>query len=321
MSFAAGDDVMRCTEAVVRELWRQSQQECKLPETFDKISYDEAISRYGSDKPDVRLGMEVRPSLERRFSRHVTNIPQISKISHLIPADLTSKITSLSSPIVEVMKLSVSDHPQTTRKFISDFFESPAGAPFQQNPDGAPGVFVVDSSKPLQGLQPLGFQAAEHLEELLRVEDGDLIILQSRKDAPITGGFTAIGSLRLALYKAAVAAGHLPPPQGFEFLWVVDFPLFTPTTTNGSDPGQGGAAGLSSSHHPFTSPKSAADVDLLLTDPLRAKADHYDLVVNGVELGGGSRRIHDARVQEFILRDVLKVCQDPPHSTQAIHPI
>jgi aspartyl-tRNA synthetase len=86
---------------------------------------------------------------------------------------------------------------------------------------------------------------------------------------------------------------------------VVDFPLFSPSSD--SEPGQGGAAGISSTHHPFTAPKTAADVDLLLTDPTKSVADHYDLVVNGVELGGGSRRIHDAAVQEFILRDILQM--------------
>ena len=86
---------------------------------------------------------------------------------------------------------------------------------------------------------------------------------------------------------------------------MTDFPLFTPE--NGVDPGQGGSAGFSATHHPFTAPKTAADVDLLLTDPLKAVADHYDLVVNGVELGGGSRRIHSAQMQSFIMVEVLKV--------------
>jgi aspartyl-tRNA synthetase len=63
----------------------------------------------------------------------------------------------------------------------------------------------------------------------------------------------------------------------------------------------------SSTHHPFTAPKTPEDVELLLTDPSRAIAAHYDLVVNGVELGGGSRRIHDAAMQEFIFCDVLKM--------------
>jgi len=114
-----------------------------------------------------------------------------------------------------------------------------------------------------------------------------------------------LGNLRLALHKAAVAQGLIAKPEGFRFVWIVDFPLFTPS--NDTDPGQGGMAGFSSTHHPFTAPKTAQDVDLLLTAPEKAVAAHYDIVVNGVELGGGSRRIHNADVQEFIFKDVLKM--------------
>ena len=81
--------------------------------------------------------------------------------------------------------------------------------------------------------------------------------------------------------------------------------MFSPT--NDADPGQGGSAGILSTHHPFTAPKTPADVDLLLSDPLQVKADHYDLVVNGIELGGGSRRIHSAKMQEYIMRETLKM--------------
>jgi aspartyl-tRNA synthetase len=109
------------------------------------------------------------------------------------------------------------------------------------------------------------------------------------------------------MHKAAVAQELIQAPTGFEFLWVTDFPLFTPTSTSASEPGQGGTAGLSSTHHPFTSPKSSADVSLLATDPLGVIGEHYDIVVNGVELGGGSKRIHSAAMQTYIMRDILKM--------------
>ncbi len=75
-------------------------------------------------------------------------------------------------------------------------------------------------------------------------------------------------------------------------------------------PWPGWEGGFSATHHPFTAPLAPEDFDLLLTDPLRAKADHYDLVVNGVELGGGSRRIHIAKLQEFVMRDILKMSDE-----------
>jgi aspartyl-tRNA synthetase len=96
-----------------------------------------------------------------------------------------------------------------------------------------------------------------------------------------------------------------PAKDDFKFVWITDFPLFTPSSD--SEPGQGGSAGFSSTHHPFTAPKLPEDVDKLLTDPSSAVAAHYDIVLNGVELGGGSRRIHSAAMQEFIFKDVLKM--------------
>lgn len=83
--------------------------------------------------------------------------------------------------------------------------------------------------------------------------------------------------------------------------------MFTPQSGESTDPGQGGSAGFSATHHPFTAPLTPKDASLLVTDPLRARADHYDLVVNGVELGGGSRRIHLASMQEYIFREILKM--------------
>lgn len=186
--------------------------------------------------------------------------------------------------------------------------DSPEATPFISNPEGQPGIFIFDSRKPLQGLQPFGFEAAERLEDMYELEDGDLIVIQARKKEPFSGGSTLIGNLRLALHRAAVAKGLIPAPEGFEFLWITDFPLFSPS--NDTDPGQGGAAGFSATHHPFTAPKTAEDVGLLSTDPASVRAEHYDIVVNGVELGGGSRRIHDARVQEYIMRDVLKMSEE-----------
>ncbi|KAJ5632432.1 Nucleic acid-bindingOB-fold [Penicillium lividum] len=288
MSFAKGEDVMRTVEGVIRRLWSTLMKDPAPEGPFRRVPYQEAMARYGSDKPDTRYGME------------------IIKLDHLLPVDLVGKISDLNDPIVEAFKLEGNENdPAETHRFISQFLDSPAGAPFNNNPDGGPGVFVYNGKQPLCGLQPFGFQAAELVEELLDPDHGDLIILQARPRAPFSGGSTPIGDLRRAIQASAVSSGFKPAPTGFDFMWVVDFPLFSPSSD--TEPGQGGASGLSATHHPFTAPKTAADVDLLLTDPTKAVADHYDLVVNGVELGGGSRRIHDAAVQEFIFRDILQM--------------
>ena len=150
-----------------------------------------------------------------------------------------------------------------------------------------------------------GLSAAEteDLRSKADIQPGDIVVLNNRKNAAFAGGSTPMGRLRLALHRTALSLGLADPPQGFNFLWVTDFPLFQATSPG--EPGQGGFAGLSATHHPFTAPKSAADVDALRRDPAAAVGAHYDLVVNGIELGGGSRRIHRADVQEFVFREVL----------------
>lgn len=288
MSFATGESVMHCIENLVLRLWNDLLQ-ITLLSPFPRMTYQEAMSQYGSDKPDVRLGTP------------------IWKVDYLLPVDLVQKISPLTDPIVEAItfRIDVDDGPAETRKFISKFMDSPEATTFNKNPEGGPGIFIYDSRKPLQGLQPLGFEAAEAIDELFGAKDGDLIVLQARAKAPFSGGSTKLGDLRLALHREAVKQGLLQPLTGFAPLWITDFPLFSPS--NASEPGQGGEAGLASTHHPFTSPKSSDDVDLLLSDPIKVVGEHYDLVVNGVELGGGSRRVHDAKVQEFIMKDILKM--------------
>lgn len=290
MAFATGEDVMNVIESVVLRLWSELLQTSDLPQKFDRMTYEEAMSRYGSDKPDLRFESELR------------------RVDYMLPVDLIQKIGPLNDPAVEVMKFAIAEEPQQTRDFVNTFMDSPEAQPFIQNPEGQPGIFIVDSRKPLSGLHPFGFEAVEHLEESLQLEDGDLVVIQARANTPFSGGSTPIGNLRLALHKAAVKQGLVPAPQGFAFTWVTDFPLFSPTVDN--EPGQGGAAGIASTHHPFTAPKTPEDVDMLLVDPLQAKADHYDLVVNGVELGGGSRRIHSAQMQEYVMREVLKMSDE-----------
>ncbi|KAK5113660.1 hypothetical protein LTR62_003287 [Meristemomyces frigidus] len=289
MAFASDEDVMSTVEDTIKALWAKMLPSAVVPAEFPRMTYEEAMSKYGSDKPDVRYSSEIR------------------RAEYMLPVDLISKIGPLRDPIVEVMKLPISEDPATTRKFISAFMDSPEAQPFIDNPSGQPGIFIIDSRKPLQGLQPFGFEAAEQLEQTLDLQDGDLLILQARPNTPFAGGSTPLGNLRLALHRLAQKKILLPPPdsRSFAFIWITHFPLFTPTTVDPTEPGQSGSSGLKSTHHPFTSPATPADVDLLLSSPLQAKAAHYDLVLNGVELGGGSRRIHNADVQEIIFRSVL----------------
>ena len=300
MSFATRDHVINTVETIIGSLWYEAlgvhqtgpnsrvkkDEISRIPLHFDRITYQDAMSIWGSDKPDTRYGWE------------------ISSIENL-PDDLIGKITPLRVPTIDAMKVCISDDANVSRNFISDFLGSANAAKYNKNVDGAPGIAIYDSTKPLQGLQVLGYPAAEDVASRLELDEGDVVVLPARKKKPFSGGSTMLGDLRRDLHKAAVDTGLIEAPEGWSMLWITDFPLFSPTVDN--EPGQGGGAGLASTHHPFTAPRLPADVDLLLTDPTSAIGDHYDLVINGVEIGGGSRRIHHHKMQEFVLRDVLKV--------------
>lgn len=292
MAFANGEDVMNCTEALVKYLWA-AVLKTSLPENFPRMTYQQAMADFGCDKPDLRLDL------------------RIVRVDSHLSKDLIDQLSSLDNPVVEclVIKMgSQSSSPETTRAEIHGHLDSSECLPFHENPHGGPGIFVFDSSKPLQGLQAFGFEAAETLQSQFSLENGDLIVIQARPDSPSTGSSTALGRLGLSIHNHAVKKGLLHPPTGMRPLWVTDFPLFSPTSD--SEPGQGGTIGLASTHHPFTSPKSAEDVDLLATEPSKVISEHYDLVMNGVELGGGSRRIHNADMQRYVLKDVLKMSDE-----------
>ena len=215
---------------------------------------------------------------------------------------------------MEAWKLRLDGTLNDSRNFVKRFFDT-LPKTLARNPDGAPAVMVFDVQHPLSGLSPLGHEAAsilssgeDEFEALGPFEDGDILVVQARRSGGFQGGSTALGELRAALYREAVEQGLVPRDDGFMFLWITDFPMFTPDEE--VELGQQGAAGFSATHHPFTAPLTDRDFDLLLEDPLKAKADHYDLVLNGVEIGGGSRRIHIAEVQEFVMRDILKMSDD-----------
>ncbi|KAH7626601.1 tRNA synthetases class II-domain-containing protein [Sordaria sp. MPI-SDFR-AT-0083] len=326
MGFATGEDVMRTVETLVTELLPAlnaqfnivksgddiypvpkrglnngesiEDGDIKWPEPtapFLRLTYDEAMTRFGIDKPDLRIPFEFH------------------RVEHILPAQFVSMITHTEQPIVEVFRIRPQlDGETTTPGTIAEFVDKlmdQLPKPLAKNPDGAPAALMFNSKKPLCGLSSLGFEgfdALTSMEEFSDLEDGDVLVFQARKNAPFQGeGSTALGVARTHFYHSFVSAGLLPRSFDLKFLWVVNFPMFTPD--DGIDPGQGGQAGFKATHHPFTAPLTEDDVELLATDPLKARADHYDLVVNGVELGGGSRRIHLSSMQEYVMRNILKM--------------
>lgn len=305
-AFATSADVMKTVEGLFFDtIWgeeamaqRTSLQtsqlsRCHLPgSVFPVLTYQDAMQRYGSDKPDPRWGAEIKD------------------VTGVIPPDSQSMLTSLPDPIIEMINVRLADAtPTSSRSFVSDFMRLPSSAHFSDNPEGMPGIAVYDPSAPLRGLQAYGFEAADHIETLLEPEPGDILITQARPRAPFFGGSTILGQIRQRIHEYAVEESLLPAPDTDSIMWVVDFPLFSPVdaTTAAAGEGQSGRAGICSTHHPFTAPKHGQDLSKLISEPLSIIGDHYDLVINGQEIGGGSRRIHHGPMQELIFREVLQM--------------
>ncbi|KAH7182597.1 tRNA synthetases class II-domain-containing protein [Fusarium flagelliforme] len=266
--------------------------------TFTTLKFQDCISSYGSDKPDLRIPNKIHA------------LPDLEPYRQFV-----SMITYLEDPLIEAFTFPIStEDPNEARKLVVKFMDSLPSA-LADNPDGKPQILVCDRKAPLQGFSSLGFEAQDVLDLVSEGEDieqGDLVVFQAREkpQGQYCSGSTKIGDLRIALWKFLVEEGYMEKPRlgdpgSLQFVWVTDFPMFKPTEKG--EPGQEGAAGIAASHHPFTAPLSKSDLELLFADPLQAKSAAYDLVLNGVEVGGGSERIHIASVQKFIMSDVLQM--------------
>lgn len=283
MSFVDENAVMAVTERLVSEIWRTFRKDVTIPDKFDHLTYDEAMSRYGTDKPDRRYGMELHD---------VTAVLRTSK--------------GWQGGRIEAFKFSCEeDKRKELEGHIKELRHS-----YMRECSQRVEILSFDEMKGVESLS----EATSGLANTLNLQHGDYVVLLQEDNTLRSGGWTSMGRIRDTTHKFLVAKDVIAQPAGFDFLWVVDFPLFSPSVAE--EPGQGGTAGLAATHHPFTAPKTAEDLDLLTRNPLTAKAAHYDIVVNGVELGGGSRRIHHGIIQEYILREILKVPEQGIKSLQ-----
>ncbi|KAM4068052.1 tRNA synthetases class II (D, K and n) domain-containing protein [Hirsutella rhossiliensis] len=266
--------------------------------TFTTITYADSMAAYGTDKPDLRIPNRIHA------------IQEVEPISHFL-----RMIANLPDPLVEFCTLPLKGcSPKEAHKFVTAFMDA-LPSPIRDNPDGMPQILVCDSSKPGRGFSSLGPEYESVLalaKDEGEIKDGDLVVFQVRQKP--TGqhhsGSTKLGDLRAMLWRALIEQGYMEKPRlgdagSLQFAWVTEFPMFKPV--DDGEPGQGGAAGIAACHHPFTAPLSDKDFELLFTKPLEARSAAYDLVLNGVEVGGGSERNHVAEVQDFIMRDVLKM--------------
>lgn len=258
MSFVGVDDVLELMEEMMVQLFRETTG-LEIDRPFPRLTYHEAMERFGSDKPDTRFGME---------------LVDISDVAEQCGFKVFNSVIKSGGM---VKGLNATGCAGFTRKEIDDLTKFAA---IYKAKGLAYLVITEDGVK-----SPITkFFTDREMDTILtrfEAKPGDIIFFVADRPQVV---YDALGALRLHL------AGRLGliPADSYQFLWVLDFPLFEYDEENKR---------WEAMHHPFTSPREE-DIPLLDTEPGKARALAYDMVLNGVEVGGGSIRIHRRDVQE-----------------------
>lgn len=263
MSFVNMEDVISINEKMIKEVFKKTMNvDLEIP--FKRMTYDTAMENYGSDKPDLRFGFKLE------------SIDDIAE---------KSSFKVFSSTIENggtVRGINVKGYESSfTRKDISKLEEyaktvGAKGLAWMKFKDG-------EVSSPIAK-----FFSGDEIEELKKVfyaQDGDLLLFVADKKNVV---LTALGALRVEIAKKV----NIIDEDELNFLWVTEFPVFEYDEEEDR---------YVAKHHPFTSPIDE-DLHLLETEPHLVKAKAYDIVLNGVEIGGGSIRIHDSKLQNRMFK-------------------
>lgn len=274
-SFLSKDEFIGILEEFIQLVWKQCMN-VELARPFARMSYDVAMSEYGSDKPDLRFGLKLR-----NVSASVEN----SKFN-VFASTVKGGGAVVALP---VRKQELGSLPEWSRKFYD-------GLNNIVQPFGLKGVAWARVQAPGNWNSPIAkfFSPEEFaaLEKELGLETGDYVFFAAEKTPRV---FEAMGALRLQL---ARDLGLIKPgvSDKWAFVWVTDFPLFLVDEQSGR---------LVAAHHPFTRPLPEDENKLLSGDPSQMKhikAEAYDLALNGFEVGGGSLRIYDTKVQAAMFK-------------------
>ena len=265
MTFINEDDIMCVVEGMLKEIFRQAiGKEIDTP--FKRMSHEEAVLKYGSDKPDTRFDLE------------------LEDISHIF-AESEFKVFSgaiKNGGIIKVLKVE-GKAGELSRKEIDDYTETAKSL-------GAKGLAWIRVSEG-EWQSPIvkffSHEEKENLQNTLNLKDGDIVFFAADTSHIVN---MVLSHLRLSLGERFGLIDH----SKFEFLWVEDFPLFD------FDHNEKRYVAM---HHPFTSPKEE-DMELLDGEKGKIRSRAYDVVLNGVEIGGGSIRIYRKDIQEKIFQAI-----------------
>lgn len=261
MSFVHRDDILNTFEGLAKHLFRELKG-IDFSGSFPRMSYDEAMSSYGSDKPDIRFGM---------------------KITELTPI-VRGKGFQVFDSAEYVGGICASGCAGYTRKQLDELTE------YVRRPQiGAKGLVYarVEQDGSVRSSADKYYPAEEmkKIAEAAGASAGDLLLMLA---GDVKQTLNALGELRLEMGRRL----GLRAPGTYAPLWVIDFPLLEWDEETKR---------FYAMHHPFTSPKPE-DLHLMETNPGKVRANAYDLVINGTEIGGGSIRIHDSETQQLMFR-------------------
>ena len=279
MSFVDREDIYNLIEGLLKRLWKKALN-MDIPTPFPRVPFVEILNRYGIDKPDTRFGLELVDFTEE-FRGSAFKVFSGTVANGGVVKALNAKgLACATQGQIETMT-------EAAKSF------------------GARGLALIKVEKGEWKAPFVKFLTPTEKEALTRklaIEEGDLILFAA--DQWLTA-CEILGKIRLYCAELLKSQGKLKVPSDqFNFLWVVDFPLLSFDKEMNR---------WYSSHHPFTAPV-AEDIPQLSTDPKKVRGQHYDVVVNGVELGGGSIRIHQPAVQKVLFEEVLQI---PPDVVQA----
>jgi aspartyl-tRNA synthetase len=279
MSFIEREDIYALIEGLLQRVWKTALN-IDVPVPFKRLTFEEALNRYGIDKPDTRIGMELADFTEEFRASKFKVFGGAVAAGGVVKALNAKGLASATQGQIETMT-----------EYAKSF--------------GAKGLAYIkveggEWKSPIVKFFNDAEKAA--LAKKLAIEEGDLILFAADQ---WLNACEILGKIRLYCADVLKAQGKLTiDPNRFDFLWVIEFPLL------GFDREQNR---WYSSHHPFTAPV-AEDIPMLKTNPKKVRGQHYDIVVNGVELGGGSIRIHQPDVQKTVFEEVLQI---PPDMVKA----
>lgn len=262
MSFVEQNDIINLVEGLIVEAFKQAEVEVKPP--FKRITYKEAMEKYGSDKPDTRFGME------------------LFDISDILMNSTFDAIKDVLQNGGTARALKVEGIANYSRKEMDDIRSLAISF-------GAKGLawvtFMEDGTIKSPILKFLNEEQIEQFKSRANAKNGDIVFLLADKPKLV---FDVLGRLRLHFGEKL----NLIDKTIHDLLWVVDFPMFEFSEEEQR---------FMSVHHPFTSP-NLEDLDKMETDPGNCRSVAYDIIYNGNELGGGSVRIHDSELQQRVFK-------------------